>query len=109
MAFTGTAVFETVADGVVRVTGLSLASSQNGTIGLFGGAAEVPLPDNFNPTQYGTVDLAESLQFNITSAVAGAAALFLTIAKTTSPFLATITNNDGVNATGNLEIYVRYH
>ena len=61
MPFTGAAVFQKVSDGLVRVTGLSLAASAAGTISLFGEGGDVELPDSFNISPYQDVDLAEAV------------------------------------------------
>lgn len=109
MAFTGAAVIEKVSDRVVRVTGLSLAAAAVGTISLFEGAGEVKLPDDFNPTPYSDVDLAEAIEVSFIKIATSVAALDVFVAKVASPFLATFTNDDGVNATSELEMYFRFH
>lgn len=111
MAFTGAAVFEEVTDGLVRVTGLSLAAA--GTAGVFGLAgdagAEVELPARFQPKDYADVDLAESVQVDIQRTSNEVNALVIQIAKTTGPFRIAVTNNDAANASGALEFYIRFH
>lgn len=119
MAFTGSAVVQQVSDGVVRITGLSLASAASGTIGLFGnsGSPGVRLPDAFNPAPYVAegvaVPLAASLDVTVAPAAVGVAtAIPFAVVKsgtTAADFLATITNTHGSLATPNLEIYVRFH
>jgi hypothetical protein len=111
MAFTGTAVFEEVTDGLVRVTGLSLvAAGVAGVFGLDGDAgAEVELPAQFQPRDYGDVDLAESVQIDVQRTSAEVDALVIQIVKTLAPFRITITNNDAANASGALEFYIRFH
>ena len=109
MAWTGTATITKVADNLVRITGLSLAASAAGTIGLFGGSGDESLPDNFNPVPYDDIDLAEAIQAWYVPAATVANALLVSITKAASPFLVTFTNDDGVNATPALEIYLRYH
>ena len=42
MAFTGTATIVLVSDSIVRVTGLTLGVSAEGTIGLFGATGTTP-------------------------------------------------------------------
>lgn len=90
------------------MTGLSLAPAASGTIGLFGGAGDVDLPDDFNPVPYGSVDLAESLEISYVPNTPVAVFPAIEVDKTASPFLATFTNG-GAAASGDLEIYVRYH
>jgi len=111
MAFTGAAVVELIAGDLVRITGLSLASSTSGTIGLFGDAtADENLPDNFNPTPYADVSLSDAIQVKVIQDGTNSplATMVLTIAKTEAPFQIEIDNLIGTN-TGDLEIYVRYH
>lgn len=115
MAFTGVAVVTKVTDSVVRITGLSLAAAAAGTIGLFGGAGQVSLPDGFNPKPFsppegGVIDLEESIEISwvpLTANPAGVAPA-LRVAKVASPFLATITNDGAAATATNLEIWVRY-
>ena len=111
MPFTGTAVFEEVADDLVRVTGLSLAAAgANGNFGLAGDAgAEIELPARFQPRDYGDVTLSESVQVDIQRTSNEANALVLQVVKTEGPFRITITNNDAANASGDLEFYIRFH
>jgi hypothetical protein len=111
MAFTGTPVLQQISDRAVRITGVSLGNGAAGTIGLAGGSGEISLPAAFKPTvygQYGTVDLAESIEISVWAAGATLGA-GVQIAKTASPFLATITNNAAGAATAALEIYVKWH
>ncbi len=111
MAFTGTPSIQQVSDRVVRITGVSLGNGASGTIGLNGGSGEISLPAAFKPTAYGQysgVDLAECVEVTVNAAGASLGNN-VQIAKTASPFLATITNNAGGAATASLEIYVKYH
>ena len=111
MAFTGVAVVEKIADDLVRITGISLGISAVGTIGLFGdGAANVQLPDAFDPKAYADVSLSDSVQVSAVQDGGGAplATMMLTIAKAEAPFQITVTNRIAT-ATGTLEIYVRFH
>ena len=108
MAFTGTAVFETVSDSKVRVTGLSLASAASGVFGLAGSGAEIELPASFQPKTYGGVDLAESIQVDFHLVTAEAVAPALQIVKVASPWSATVTNG-GAAASGGLEFYIDFH
>jgi hypothetical protein len=111
MAFTGTATVEKITDSLVRITGLSLGVSEDGTIGLFGDAtADENLPDDFNPSAYGDVSLVDSIQCSVEQDGSGSplATPAFTIAKAASPFQITITNLVAT-ATGGLEIYVRFH
>ncbi len=111
MAFTGTAVVELIAGNLVRITGLSLGVSANGTIGLFGDAtADENLPDEFNPVPYANVSLVDAIQVKVEQDGGGAplATPAFTIAKAAAPFQITITNLVATTS-GTLEIYVRYH
>ena len=112
MAFTGTAVYETVASNLVRITGLSLAAGASGTIGLFGdGTADENLPDNFNPVDYGDVTVDEAVEVGITAVTAATTAegASFVVTKTTGPFQIDIAHLDGANASAEMEIFVRYH
>lgn len=110
MAFTGAAVFTKISDRLVRVTGLSLALGASGTIGLFGDAtADENLPDDFNPIPQGDLTLSDSIDCTAKFTAAGAGTPNLSISKAEGPFQITIDNNDGANATADLEIYVRWH
>jgi hypothetical protein len=112
MAFTGAAVQVVVADDLVRITGLSLAASADGTIGLNGDAtADVELPDNFNPTAYTGVTLSDAIQVSVVCVDAPTAALggLPVITKAEAPFQITMTNPDGANASSEFEIWVRFH
>lgn len=111
MAFTGTPAIQQISDRVVRVTNVSLGNGAAGTIGLFGGGGEVSLPQAFQPKvygQYGSVDLAESIEVTVMAAGATLGA-DVQVAKTASPFLCTITNNAAGAATAVLEIYLKFH
>lgn len=119
MAFTGNAVTETVSTRKVRVvgdqpdgTGLTLAAGASGTLGLAGDAtADVELPADFKPENYGDVDLLESVECrvnNLTAPTTAEGATFI-VTKTLSPFQIAIAHADGANATGDLELYVEFH
>jgi hypothetical protein len=119
MAFTGTPTVLQISDGLVRITGLSLAAGAAGTIGLFASTASpgVRLPDGYSPTAYtrdgSSVPLSASIDVSVQCAAVGVAtAIPYAVVKTGTDeeaFLATITNTHGSLATPNLEIYVRYH
>ena len=110
MAFTGSPTFYEVSDRVIRVTGLSLAAGATGVIGLFGGAAEISLPDGFKPTPYRDIDLAESVEVSFNSDANPAAAVFpsVSIRKQASPFQASFVNGGGAPS-GSIEIWMRFH
>lgn len=108
MAWTGTATITKVADDLVLLEGLSLAAGAVGTISLFGEGGDEELPDAFNPRDYRDVDLSESLGVRIHKAATSAAALDL-FWDTSTAGLTTVTNDDGVNATPALKIWVRFH
>lgn len=118
MAFTGTAVIKQISDRIVRITGLSLAGSASGTIGLFtetGGAPDVVLPIGFQPQvyAYGTaeVSLADAIQINVAATATLTSPLqFETTKSGTTPadFRITLHNTSGT-ATSGLEMYVKFH
>jgi len=111
MAFTGAAVFQKLADNLVRVTGLSLAAAAAGTISLFEGAGEVKLPDNFNISPYSDVDLAEAVEVSLTPTTSVVNGQKVRVNKTlpAGALLVTLTNDDAANASPGLEIYLRFH
>jgi hypothetical protein len=118
MAFTGSATIKQIADGIVRVTGLSLAGTASGTIGLFGAtgvAPDVLLPAPFNPQPYGyggaTVSLQDSIEVEIVAAASVAVwqPPFVTKAGTThADFRITVGNSFG-SVTPALEMYIKFH
>ena len=117
MAFTGNATIKKVSEGLLRVTGLSLAAGASGTIGLFGigVGADVELPEN--PTKgwkpYEDVSLQDAVQVtaNPVADVAGYDEALRVVKTGTvdSDFLITVTNDDGDVATPELELYIRFH
>ena len=113
MAFTGTAVQEQISERCMRVSGLSLAASAAGTIGLFGGAGEVDLEDGFQPKAYGEVSQIEGcwVTFEATTLVAAGEVPVLRIVKTGADltFVITITNDDAVNASPVMVFYIHWH
>jgi hypothetical protein len=120
MAFIGTAVVKQVSDSIVRITGLSLAFGQSGTIGLFGRtlSPDVRLPEPFKTVGYAAEGSPVPLQDAIecTSKDAGVTpntpAVPIAIVKsgtTTADFTITITNTDAAATTANQEIMVKLH
>ncbi len=121
MAFTGTPVVTQVTDRLVRITGLSLAKSVAGTIGLNGdGTAGVQLPAGFQPqllasTTIGTaLTPSDVIRCDVNPAGANAdpsTNVHITKAGAafSTPFQITITNDDATDATPALEIWVSYH
>lgn len=116
MAFTGTPVVHLVSEGMVRVTGVSLASGASGTISLSGGTGEVKLPAQFAPKTYAiegsTVALADQVDCTNKPATAVTTSIPITTAKTgTTPadFLITLTNAHGSLTSPGLELYIRDH
>lgn len=109
MAFTGTPTVQSLGTNVVRITGLSLAAAAAGTIGLNGGAGQVSLPSNF-PTgaANAALTLADVIEVRFQRGVGGTQASHIDVTKVASPFLLTLTNPDGANASGPLDIYVQY-
>lgn len=116
MAFTGTPALHYVSDKVVRITGLSLAAAAAGTIGLVGGSGEIDIDQpNWNRYVNGRgqqIELDQSIEVSIVPAEAGLGVTEpVSIVKTgdgPTDFLATLTNPDAA-ASGELEIWVKYH
>jgi len=119
MAFTGTAVIKQVTDSMVRITGLSLASTANGTIGLFGASPTpgVELPDTFNVEHYKVngqdVSFSDAIDVTVKAAAVNVAqSIPVAIVKSGSSvadWKATLTNTHASLASPDLEIYVRFH
>jgi hypothetical protein len=113
MAFTGVAVVTKITDGLVRITGLSLAFGAAGTISLFEGAGTVKLPDACNWGPDGDVDLVEAIQvyMNPVTDVSNFAIPIRVVKTGTVPttWLATLTNDAAATDSAGLEIYVRFH
>lgn len=120
MAFTGTPVIVQVADNLCRITGVALVTGATGTIGLHenSGAPDIRLPASFKPRPYErdgvTVVLPDSIEITFEHEDAGAGINFCSVAKAgnvPTTFLATLRSDSGVEgpASGDLEIYVRYH
>ena len=104
MAFTGTAVVNATGRDIVRITGASLAAGASGTITAAGGAGDITLPVGFPAFAANTT----RCDVNHAAAPAGGTPL-VSIAKSGGPPITTITltNEDGVNNTGELEIWVK--
>jgi hypothetical protein len=119
MAFTGVAAFNVIADGICRITGLSLAAGAAGTIGLTGGSGQVTLPAEFHAAQYtgpiagvlvtttASIDV-ETHDADTTTPIGGSVRITKT-GNSTTDFLATLTNMNLASATAALEIYVKFH
>lgn len=119
MAFTGVATTKLVADGIVRITGLSLAAGATGTISLSVGTGQVKCPAEviFKPyvaADGGTVGSVDAIDVSVKSADAGApSAVSVSVVKSGGPdaasFLATLQNQNSGSASANLEIYLKIH
>lgn len=119
MAFTGTAVVTQITDRIVRITGLSLAATATGTIGLAGAtgsAPDVKLPASFNPQRYpyNGVDLAIADIVSVSVQAAGdtAAAVALSVTKAgadEASFRISVKNPQSSGASAALEMFIRYH
>jgi hypothetical protein len=119
MAFTGSATVKQITDRMVRITGLSLASGANGTIGLAGSTNSpgVTLPASFKTQHYAydgsAVSFQDAIHCTLQNADTGVAtAIPLSVVKTGSnvhDFLITITNTHGSIACADQEIIVQYH
>jgi len=101
MAFTGTAVVVSQGKYAARITGISLAAGANGTITAAGGGGDVTLPS----THPGISDNTWPVVNHAASPAAGTP--LVSVAKSGAPTdTITLTNEDGVNATGNLEVFI---
>lgn len=120
MSFTGTAVVKQVSDRIVRITGLSLASTASGTIGLpgaTGSAPDVELPESFKTLHYtyggSNVPFADAIEVTaIVAATNVAQSIPIAVVKsgtTLANFRATLTNTHASLASANLEIMVKFH
>jgi hypothetical protein len=120
MAFTGTPVIQQLNDRTVRITGVSLALSTAGTIGLTGATGTPPditLPANFRAAVYSyngsSVPLQASIQCWVEPVtIAGVTNLPPSVGKTgtaVTDFRITITNTNTGLATQDLEILVISH
>lgn len=123
MAFTGTASIQLIADGIARITGISLAAGANGTIGLSQSvnSPSITLPGDFHATTYAVPYPAANTSVQTQASIDVTAKA----ADTTTPngadvrvtksgvgltdFLATVTNANAASATPSLEIYVKFH
>jgi len=120
MAFTGTAVITQISDSIVRITGLSLAGSASGTIGLHtqtGSPPDVILPVAFQPQIYAygnpgsDVALADSIQLSMDATATLAVPNQVETNKsgtTGADFRITLHNTSGT-ATSGIEMYVKFH
>lgn len=117
MAFTGVAVIKQIADGEVRITGLSLAGGASGTISLNVGAGDVKTPAGVQFQEYvandATVGAQDAIDVSVKPADAGApSSVGVSVVKTgdtAAAFLATLKNQNAASSTANLEIYVKIH
>jgi hypothetical protein len=117
MAFTGAPTVKLVTDTLVRITGISLAHSANGTIGLHGnsGAPGVRLPAAFKPESFrdddgNLVSLQDAISVLMVRAGVEAVVVPISVVKTgttDADFLITLTNTQDANDSASLEIYVR--
>lgn len=109
MAFTGAPVVTLVNQNTVRITGVSLAASAVGTIGVFGSGLNIELPAGFQPHAEGSITLLDSVQVQWNGVAAWLAFQNVRAVKTAGPpFTITMTNGDAVNATPALEIYIEF-
>jgi hypothetical protein len=119
MAFTGSATIQIIADGIARITGLSLAAGAAGTISLSAGSGQVLLPAYFKAAPYvaepsaGTVPTSASIDVTAKASDAstplGGDARVTKVGNGVTDFLATLTNMNLASATASLEIYVKFH
>jgi hypothetical protein len=124
MTFTGTPVIKEVSDGLVRITGVSLANEATGTIGLHEKtvAPDIRLPAAFQPREYtygngagADVTLQDSVQVWFEYIAPGAVVPPISVVKTgVDPrdfaiTLENLTESESPTDSGLLEIYVRFH
>jgi hypothetical protein len=112
MAWTGSATVKKVSDNLTRVTGLSLAASASGTIGLSGGTGDVDIVDQLDWQPLDGVTLQDAIWVTLTygADVAGydEEPSIVKSGTTQADFLITFTNNDGDVATPALDIYIHF-
>lgn len=99
MAFGGTPVATALGKNIIRVSGATLAAGAAGTISDNGGGGDVELP-----VGHAGVTIANTIALVNHFAAPAAGTPNFIVAKAAG--LITVTNNDGVNATGELEIWV---
>ncbi len=112
MAFTGSATVKKVSDRIYRITGLSLAGAASGTISLSGGTGDVKLPETPTWNKYDEVGLDDSIDVTSQPVTGVATRVPVTTVKTgdgPTDWLCTMTNGTGGTASGNLEIYLKFH
>jgi hypothetical protein len=99
MAWTGTPVVTSLGKNIARITGVSLAAAAGGTIKASGGGANLPS---------GHPGVSDSSIVIVNHAAAPAAGTpVMSVVKSGTPTdTITVTNHDGTNATGVLEIWV---
>jgi len=117
MAFTGSATIKQISDRIVRITGLSLAGSATGTIGLAGATGTPPdvrLPVAFQPSVYtygnpgSEVTLADSVHIETQNTGSGGIDNSKT-GSTVADFRISLHNTSGSATANSLEMYVSFH
>lgn len=119
MTFTGTPVVKQISDGIIRITGVSLAAGASGGVALFGATGTTPeirLPAAFEPEPYsrGTVNITLAdmlLAETVPAAVGTATAIPISIVKTgtTVGDFRFVFTNTSATASPSLEIVIRNH
>ncbi len=102
----GTPVITGLGNGTARITGVSLNAGGVGTIGLYGSGADIELPSYFLSSSTPTLTLSDLIEARYQQDSGGAS--HINVDKSEGPFTLTFTNAQG-QASGDLEIYVRYH
>lgn len=119
MAFTGSAAVSVPSTRLARITGLSLLAGAEGTISLNGGGGDIELPASLQWSPYAgddsgdnQIDLDDAVEVTVKAGGTLIAAPMISMFKSNGgdplTFTITITNDDGVNATPTLEIFVRF-
>jgi hypothetical protein len=118
MAFTGVPVVTYIGAGLVRITGVSVAGAEVGTIGLHEStqAPDIRLPAAFQPRPEGAVTLQDSVaaRFELVTAPLIGDPLVTLVGKsgnTPADFEIAFSNtaDEPGGSTGELEIYVAFH
>lgn len=116
MAFTGTPALHRVSDGMVRLTGVSLAAGADGTISMDAGTGEVKFGAAqgiapWEPYEGVSLQTAVKVETNPVTDVSNFGIPIRVVKTGTDPsdFLITLTNDSAATASAELEIYISFH